>query len=61
LYDVRPRTIDSLSAICVCIGISSEISMPETFVLIGRNSPRYSVGAAGLRSYVSMWVGPPGK
>src|SRR5688572_28486101 len=35
--------------------------MPGTFVLIGLNAPRYSTGASGLRSNVSMWDGPPFK
>src|SRR5262245_10495346 len=26
---------------------------------MGRNSPRYSAGASGLRSQVSWWAGPP--
>jgi hypothetical protein len=29
-------------------------------VRIGRNSPRYSAGAFGFMSYISMWGGPPG-
>ena len=33
--------------------------MPGTFVLIGRQMPRYSAGASGFMSYVSMWPGPP--
>src|SRR6476646_8376536 len=33
--------------------------MPGTFVLMGLNSPRTSAGAFGLRSYISMWLGPP--
>src|SRR5207249_607504 len=28
-------------------------------VRIGRNGPRYSLGASGLRSKVSSWLGPP--
>ena len=35
------------------------MSMPGTLVLIGLNSPRYSTGASGFRSYMSMWLGPP--
>ena len=27
----------------------------------GLNSPRNSIGASGLRSYMSMWDGPPGR
>ena len=30
-----------------------------TLVAIGLNSPRYSAGASGFRSHVSMWLGPP--
>src|SRR6185312_3841732 len=33
--------------------------MPGTLVLIGLNSPRISAGSFGLRSYISMWLGPP--
>src|SRR5205823_174856 len=33
--------------------------MPGTAVWIGRNGPRYSIGAAGLGSKVSNWLGPP--
>ena len=29
------------------------------FVGMGCISPRYSSGASGFRSYVSMWLGPP--
>jgi hypothetical protein len=53
------RTIANLSAIFAWSGNSSQTSMPGTFVLIGLNSPRYSAGAAGLRSYMSMCDGPP--
>src|SRR5436190_6058927 len=35
------------------------MSMPGTVVWIGRNGPRYSVGASGLGSKVSNWLGPP--
>ena len=34
--------------------------MPGTFVLIGMKSPRYSLGASGFKSYISMCGGPPG-
>ena len=40
-------------------GRCPQISMPGTLVRIGRNSPRYSDGASGLRSNVSMWLGLP--
>src|SRR6266571_8567222 len=33
--------------------------MPETFVLMGLNSPRMLEGASGLGSQISMWLGPP--
>ena len=52
--------IVSLSAMPASRGISSQMSMPGTFVAIGRNSPRISAGASGLRSNVSRCVGPPG-
>src|SRR5271169_3420844 len=35
--------------------------MPETFVLMGLNSPRMLLGASGLGSQISMWLGPPCK
>jgi hypothetical protein len=35
------------------------MSIPGTFVRIGFNGPRYSVGASGFMSYVSSWLGPP--
>jgi hypothetical protein len=33
--------------------------MPCTFVEIGENSPRISVGASGFMSHMSSWLGPP--
>src|SRR4051812_36139651 len=33
--------------------------MPPTLVDIVPNSPRYSAGALGLGSHMSMWLGPP--
>src|SRR6185437_8453047 len=33
--------------------------MPGTLVSIAPNGPRYSTGARGLGSQVSMWPGPP--
>ena len=35
-------------------GMCSQIWTPATLVWIGRNSPRYSIGASGFRSYMSM-------
>src|SRR5262245_14936507 len=35
------------------------MSRPGTLVRIGEKSPRYSLGAFGLRSKVSMWLAPP--
>src|SRR5262245_27771953 len=35
------------------------MSNPGTLVLIGLNSPRTSADASGLRSYMSMFDGPP--
>ena len=40
-------------------GISSQICTPFKRVAIGWKGPRYSAGASGLRSYMSMWLGPP--
>ena len=45
-------------AIARC-GRCSEICTPGTLVEMGRNSPRISAGASGLRSYRSIWLGPP--
>ena len=53
------RTTAKRSAIRAWRGISSHIGMPGTFEGMGRNSPRYSAGASGLMSYMSMWLGPP--
>ena len=33
--------------------------MPGTLVRMTPNSPRYSAGASGLGSHMSMWLGPP--
>jgi hypothetical protein len=52
------RTRASLSAMRACIGMCSQMSKPETFDLIGLNSPRMSAGAFGFRSYMSMWLAP---
>src|SRR5687767_11863809 len=38
---------------------SSLIFIPGTAVEIGLYGPRISAGAAGLRSQVSRWLGPP--
>ena len=51
--------IDHLSMIFALIGRCSQIWMPGTFVEIGLNSPRYSAGAFGFMSHVSIWLGPP--
>src|SRR3954466_9439186 len=51
--------IDHLSMICALSGSKSQIWMPGTFVLMAPNSPRYSMGASGLGSQVSCWLGPP--
>ena len=48
------RMIEYLSATPASSGINSQISTPGALVAIGRNSPRYSTGASGLRSKVSM-------
>src|SRR6202789_2500055 len=40
-------------------GKISEISIPETLVLIGLNGPRIEAGASGFISQVSNWLGPP--
>ena len=38
----KERTMENLSATLACLGNNSEISMPGTFVRIGRQMPRYS-------------------
>src|ERR1700684_32299 len=40
-------------------GKISEISTPETLVLMGLNGPRMEAGASGFISQVSNWLGPP--
>ena len=57
---VLKRMMLKRSATRVCIGRYSHTSRPGTTVATGRNAPRYSDGAFGLRSYVSMCGGPPG-
>ena len=37
----------------------SQIRTSGTLVAMGLNSPRTSAGAAGFRSHVSCWAGPP--
>ena len=56
---VTDRTSTILSAAAASRGMSSQISIPDTLVEIGTNSPRNSLGASGFRSKVSMCVGPP--
>ena len=55
----KERTSANLSASFACNGNHSQISMPGTFVEIGRKTLRYFSGASGLRSYVSSCEGPP--
>src|SRR5262245_12224548 len=55
------RTTASLSATIVCIGINSQMSRPGTLVATGANWPRNSAGASGFMSYLSRWLGPPGR
>jgi hypothetical protein len=47
----------NLSIIFAMRGKSSQIWMPGTFVLMGRNSPRISDGALGFRSNMSRCEG----
>src|SRR5579871_4450091 len=51
--------IDSLSAIEACSGRCSQNDTPGSFVGIVENGPRISVGASGLGSHMSIWLGPP--
>src|SRR4029434_6919801 len=48
--------MENLSASFACSGNISQMSMPETLVLMGRNSPRISEGASGFISYMSIWL-----
>ena len=57
--ELSERTTASLSHMRACMGKCSQIWTPGTLVAIGLNSPRNSIGASGLRSYMSMWDGPP--
>src|SRR5947209_18916822 len=43
------RTTENFLPIAASLGINSQISRPSEVVLIGWNSPRYSLGAVGLR------------
>ena len=45
---------DSRFELVGCRGINSQTSKPGTLVRIGLNSPRYSIGASGFISYMSM-------
>src|SRR5437764_3907821 len=49
----------NLSAIFACLGINSQRCIPGTLVLMGLNSPQYSLGALGFISYMSRCEGPP--
>src|SRR5262245_60579630 len=51
--------MDHLSMIFAHMGSKSPRRMPGTFVGIVPNSPRYSGGAFGLGSHMSIWLGPP--
>src|SRR5262245_40841528 len=51
--------IDHLSMMPAQRGNMSDSRMPGTFVRMVPNSPRYSAGASGLGSHMSMWLGPP--
>jgi hypothetical protein len=51
--------MENLSVHLAMFGINSLICVPGTLVGMGRNSPRISEGASGLRSNMSMWLGPP--
>src|SRR6266849_8606613 len=51
--------IDHLSITCAHFGSISESVIPGTLVDMVPNSPRYSTGASGLGSHMSIWLGPP--
>src|SRR5947209_19314757 len=52
-----PRNSAILSVCWASLGRCSLISMPGTLVWIGLNSPAPAL--CGLRSNVSLWLGPP--
>src|SRR5580692_6107917 len=51
--------MENLSVTLACLGNNSVMSKPGTFVRVGFQMPRYSAGASGFMSYISMWPGPP--
>ena len=50
---------ENWSAHLARFGINSPNSSPGVHVWMGLSSPRISAGASGLRSYMSIWLGPP--
>ena len=52
-HPTTERMTANLSMRVASFGKTSQICRPETFVSIGRNSPRTSLGASGLRSHMS--------
>ena len=54
------RTIENLSVTFACFGIQlGDVEARAPCVRIGLQMPRYSAGASGFMSYMSMWPGPP--
>src|SRR5262245_34877090 len=51
--------IDHWSMILPDMGSRSDRIMPGTLLGCTPNSPRYSAGAFGFGSHISMWLGPP--
>src|SRR6185437_7332864 len=51
--------MDHLSMMRPDIGSKSPRRIPGTLLGLTPNSPRYSTGASGLGSHMSMWLGPP--
>jgi hypothetical protein len=55
----RDRTSAHFPITPATFGRCSQTRTPAAFVSIGLNSPRYSSGASGFRSHMSMVAGPP--
>jgi hypothetical protein len=53
------RTTVSLSAICAVAAMCSLNRTPGTLVSTVFSMPRYSGGASGFGSKLSMWAKPP--
>ena len=59
--DLMPRSSTNSFISAACFGIRSQIRTPGKLVAVGWNGPRYSTGASGFKSHMSMWLGPPSR